>query len=108
MMNMACTLFGLTPAEALAGSRATRRTALGPRRRGTLASGRAPTSRCGTFASPRSSRTDRRHACAGVVRAGVSPRRARMRLWTCTAATAPLVVDVPHAGRTFPDAIARG
>ena len=53
MLNMACTLFRLTPEEALRGVTVHAARALGLADRGALAAGRAPTSWSGTLEHPR-------------------------------------------------------
>ena len=107
MMNMACTLFRLTPSEALAGVTRQRGARARPRgSRHARPSGSAPTSRCGTSTSRPSSRTaSAREACAGVIRAGrdsCGSARLTCCSGTSTRGDSPLIVSVPHAGRTFP------
>ena len=109
MMNMACTLFRLTPREALAGvtqqrgARARTRRPRHARRRA------ARRHRVVEHRRARRARIpDRRQA----LRRGHPrrPLRAEPRLTCCSGNLArgdsPLIVNVPHAGRHVPDAIA--
>ena len=74
MMNMACTLFRLTPAEALAGVTRNAARALGLADRGTLAVGQRADIAIWDIASRPSSLPDRRHALRRV--SSRRPRRA--------------------------------
>ena len=72
MLNMACTLFRLTPEEALRGVTSNAARALGLADRGTLAAGSAPTSRSGISSIRTSSPTG-----SAATRAGASSPAAR-------------------------------
>ena len=109
MLNMACTLFRLTPEEALRGVTVNAARALGLHDRGVLRAGAA--------------RRLRRLGCRAPERAGllvrpqpaVAPHRRRQSstrnesndLYTLHRGHAPLLVSVPHVGTRIPDDAAR-
>ena len=108
MLNMACTLFRLTPEEALAGATVHAARALGLTDRGTLAAGqRADIARGTSPSRPNLPIGSAATPCAGVIRGG--QRRAlggMMDLWQLHRGDSPLVIDVPHSGTHVPDALA--
>ena len=108
MLNMACTLFRLTPAEALAGVTRHAARALGLRDRGTLAVGQRADIALWNIAMPAElCYWIGGNRCRGIVRAGrIAHWEERMTLCEIERGDSPLVIDVPHAGTFVPDAIA--
>ena len=112
MLNMACTLFRLTPEEALAGATAHAARALGSPIAARIARGPARRSRAvGHRRAGRARVSDRRQPVRRrrprrrASRSGV--RMQPWKLYDIARGDAPLVIDVPHAGTYVPPAIAR-
>ena len=111
MLNMACTLFRLTPEEALRGvTRERRARARACADRGTLAAGQRADfalwdARRIRPSSPTGSAATR---CRRVVAGGRTRTvRDERPSSTCTAARAPLLVSLPHVGTDDPRTTAR-
>ena len=105
MLNFACTLFRLTPEEALAGVTRNAARALGLADRGTLAAGQRADLALGTSRSPRSSPTGSAEIRAPGSFAAAYVVAMAARDERCTSSRAAIrrsIIDVPHAGTLVP------
>ena len=102
MLNMACTLFRLTPEEALAGVTRNAARALGIGDRGRSAPGQRADLALWDIARRRSSPTGSAAIPAPASFAGARHRVGALNLRAIERGDSPLVIDVPHAGTHVP------
>ncbi len=107
MLNMACTIFRLTPEEALLGATVHAARALGLSDRGAIAPGLRADLAGWSIAEP----AELAYRIGGaiptlILRGGFRRERPMKPLWTLHEGDSPLIVDVPHAGTFVPTDIA--